>query len=509
MRRGGSRPGGRRARRSRWPRPSPTSSRPSACTRTTSRRCSEADWTALEELARAPRVVGIGETGLDYYYDHSPREQQQAAYRRFVGDGAGGGAGRRVARARRARGGGRDPRARSAPADGRHPLLLGRRGRGARLPGPRASTCRSRASSPSRTRATLREAAAFAPLDRILIETDAPYLAPIPHRGRKNEPAYIAETLAALAAVRGLPAAEVDAATSGEHAAAVRACRRPRAIRRILESPSVSSTAPVRIRLRFASFDAFIDKFAPNVTRGGVFLASRTPLPDRRDVRVRDPARGRRGRAGGRRQGHLGQGVRSGRAAEAARHGRPVPAPRQPVARAAEQDPRAQGRAGAVRAPARAPMAAGGSGAHRLGTNGRARTRRSTPTSIWRRSSASTRRACGAPSTATGWAGQAAGEIDELEKLLKPEPVEPVSIAQALAELPRLLSDAARAPAHERRLPPDSAATRQPRAPTPDARERERPRPRPSARRQTRRRRREMVPGREAEVQRAGCVPRL
>jgi TatD DNase family protein len=44
----------------------------------------EADWAALEELARAPRVVGIGETGLDYYYDHSPREQQQVAYRRFV-----------------------------------------------------------------------------------------------------------------------------------------------------------------------------------------------------------------------------------------------------------------------------------------------------------------------------------------------------------------------------------------------------------------------------------------
>ena len=41
----------------------------------------------------------------------------------------------------------------------------------------------------------------------------------------------------------------------------------------------MSSTAPVRIRLRFASFDAFIDKFAPNVTRGGVFIASRTPLP--------------------------------------------------------------------------------------------------------------------------------------------------------------------------------------------------------------------------------------
>src|SRR4030095_3269673 len=60
----------------------------------------------------------------------------------------------------------------------------------------------------------VREAAAFAPLDRILVETDAPYLAPIPHCGRKNDPAYIVETLAALASLRGLPAAEVDAATS-------------------------------------------------------------------------------------------------------------------------------------------------------------------------------------------------------------------------------------------------------------------------------------------------------
>src|SRR6185436_3351522 len=45
----------------------------------------EADWATLEEMARAPRVVGIGETGLDYYYDHSPRDAQRAAYRRFVG----------------------------------------------------------------------------------------------------------------------------------------------------------------------------------------------------------------------------------------------------------------------------------------------------------------------------------------------------------------------------------------------------------------------------------------
>ena len=76
------------------------------------------------------------------------------------------------------------------------------------------------------------------------------------------------------------------------------------------------------------------------------------------------------------------------------------------------------------------------------------RSRRSTPASISRRSSASTRPACDAPSIGTGSGpGKAAGEVDELEKLLKPEPIEPVSIAQALAELPRLLD-----PARHRRM---------------------------------------------------------
>jgi TatD DNase family protein len=60
----------------------------------------------------------------------------------------------------------------------------------------------------------VREAAAFAPLDRILVETDAPYLAPIPQRGKRNEPAFLAHTLAALAELRGMSVAELDAATS-------------------------------------------------------------------------------------------------------------------------------------------------------------------------------------------------------------------------------------------------------------------------------------------------------
>jgi TatD DNase family protein len=50
----------------------------------------------------------------------------------------------------------------------------------------------------------LRKAAAFAPAERILVETDAPYLAPVPHRGRRNEPAFVLQTLEALARIRGI-----------------------------------------------------------------------------------------------------------------------------------------------------------------------------------------------------------------------------------------------------------------------------------------------------------------
>jgi len=60
----------------------------------------------------------------------------------------------------------------------------------------------------------LREVAAFAPLDRILVETDAPYLAPIPYRGKRNEPAYVVKTLELLARLRGIEVEEADRATT-------------------------------------------------------------------------------------------------------------------------------------------------------------------------------------------------------------------------------------------------------------------------------------------------------
>lgn len=68
----------------------------------------------------------------------------------------------------------------------------------------------------------LREAACKAPLDRMLVETDCPFLAPVPHRGKRNEPAYVALTAAELARLRGVPFEELAAATTANARRALR-----------------------------------------------------------------------------------------------------------------------------------------------------------------------------------------------------------------------------------------------------------------------------------------------
>jgi TatD DNase family protein len=177
-------------------------------------RMTEADWSELESLARAPRVVGIGETGLDYYYDHSPRDTQQAAYERFVA----------LARAARR------PvisHVRDAHEDAARILRdAGAADVGGVIHCFTGGVAEARAYLDLghhlsfsgiltfKNAQPIREAAAFAPLERVLIETDAPFLAPIPHRGRRNEPAFIVETLRVLAEVRGAPVADVEAATA-------------------------------------------------------------------------------------------------------------------------------------------------------------------------------------------------------------------------------------------------------------------------------------------------------
>jgi TatD DNase family protein len=171
-------------------------------------------WLALEELARAPRVVGIGETGLDYFYDHSPRDAQRAAFRRFVAlaravkrpvvchirdaheDAAG-----ILAEEEARQVGGVIHCFSGGVTDARRYLDLG-----FHLSFSGILTFKNAHQ--------IREAAAAAPLDRLLVETDAPYLAPVPHRGRRNEPAFVVSTLAHLAELRAIPFEDAAAATT-------------------------------------------------------------------------------------------------------------------------------------------------------------------------------------------------------------------------------------------------------------------------------------------------------
>lgn len=166
-------------------------------------------------LADHPRVIGIGESGLDYFYDKSPRPTQREGFRRHI-------------RAARATGLPLCIHARDADADvatilreehaqGAFPFLLHcfTSGRGlaeaALELGGHVSLSGILTFPKSEE---LRAIAADVPLERLLVETDSPFLAPVPLRGKRCEPAYTAHTLATLARVKGLPVAEMAFITS-------------------------------------------------------------------------------------------------------------------------------------------------------------------------------------------------------------------------------------------------------------------------------------------------------
>ncbi|MBL9103104.1 MAG: TatD family hydrolase [Myxococcales bacterium] len=166
----------------------------------------EADADRLAELAalvRDPRVVGVGESGLDYFYDRSPRDAQQAAMAAHL----------EIARAAgkpivlHIRDAHRDAWAvvdAAAPLPGVIHCFTGDPDEARRwLDRGYYLSFSGIATFPASE--ALREAARICPADRILLETDAPYLAPVPVRGRKNEPANVAFTCMRLAAVRGEP----------------------------------------------------------------------------------------------------------------------------------------------------------------------------------------------------------------------------------------------------------------------------------------------------------------
>ena len=200
----------------------------------------------------------------------------------------------------------------------------------------------------------------------------------------------------------------------------------------------MTSTAPVRIRLRLASFDAFIDKFAANVTRGGVFIASRTPLPIGSTFAFEIQLAGGEVALAG--DGKVTWVKAFDPAAPQKPHGMGVQFLRldnpsrellnKMLARKAPA-----GASGAVRVPV-----AGASAAHRPGTNGTT-VHPKVDTTVDLATEFGVDEARLRRAVDRNWL-KAAGEIEELEKLLKPEPIEPVSVAQAIADLPRLLSDA-------------------------------------------------------------------
>ena len=159
-------------------------------------------------------MVGIGETGLDYFYDHSPRETQREVFERFLGLA--------VAVKRPVICHVRDAHEDAITVLAAGPLpdqggvihcYSGNREHARRYLDLGLHLSFSGVLTFKKAD-DIREAAAYAPADRILVETDAPYLAPIPHRGQRNEPAYVVKTLAALARVRGISVSHAAEATT-------------------------------------------------------------------------------------------------------------------------------------------------------------------------------------------------------------------------------------------------------------------------------------------------------
>jgi TatD DNase family protein len=168
---------------------------------------------AVAGWARHPKVVAIGETGLDYYYDNSPRDRQRAAFARFI-QLAHSLALPIVVHLRDADVDAADIlREENAQAIGGVIHCFSGDARSARTFLDLGLHISFSGIVTFKTADALREAARMVPADRLLVETDAPFLAPIPHRGRRNEPALVTHTAAVLAAVRGESLAAVAANT--------------------------------------------------------------------------------------------------------------------------------------------------------------------------------------------------------------------------------------------------------------------------------------------------------
>jgi len=172
----------------------------------------DADTRRLVDIARHEKVVGIGETGLDYYYEHSPRDRQTASFRAHIAA---------------ARETGLPLVVHTRDADDDMAAILTEEMKAGTFPGVLHCFSSSRQLADRAVELglylslsgivtfkkadELRETAKAVPLDRLLVETDAPYLAPVPMRGKRNEPAFVAHTARVVAELRGMGSAEFEA----------------------------------------------------------------------------------------------------------------------------------------------------------------------------------------------------------------------------------------------------------------------------------------------------------
>jgi TatD DNase family protein len=174
------------------------------------------DWDAVERLVTSPRVVAVGETGLDRHWDYTSFAQQEDYFARHL-DLAHRHGLPVVIHCREAEADVvrmlREEFDRHGPVRGvLHSYTGGWEA---------AEVCLAMGLDVSfagmvtyKNADALRAVAARIPADRLLVETDCPYLAPVPMRGRRNEPAFVAHTAACLAGVRGVPADELAAQTT-------------------------------------------------------------------------------------------------------------------------------------------------------------------------------------------------------------------------------------------------------------------------------------------------------
>jgi len=166
----------------------------------------------MEQLAQHPRVLAIGETGLDYHYDNSPRDVQRQVFQRQLELAARVGLPVIIHTREADEDTERLLRAAAGVRGVLHCFTSGSALATAALDLGFLISFSGIVTFPNARE--LAEIATSVPADRLLVETDCPYLSPVPHRGKRNEPAFVLETARFLAGVRGISIEELASQTS-------------------------------------------------------------------------------------------------------------------------------------------------------------------------------------------------------------------------------------------------------------------------------------------------------